>query len=131
LGTLLGIAHFRFHPGKVDEFKRLSLECVDIVKSLDTGTLRYDVYLNADHTEATVVEEYVDEQALIEHGQHIGEVLAGKVIATGDVHGELLGEASEELRARLASGPVQLFTPVLRGPASARQPSNHRGNTIG
>jgi hypothetical protein len=27
------------------------------------------------------------------------------------VHGELLGEASAELRANLADGPVQLFTP--------------------
>lgn len=33
------------------------------------------------------------------------------IIATGDVHGELLGDPSAELRAKFdADGPVQLFT---------------------
>ena len=36
------------------------------------------------------------------------------IIATGSVHGELLGSLSPELRSRFAGdGPVQLFTPWL------------------
>ncbi|WP_267237688.1 hypothetical protein [Mumia zhuanghuii] len=36
------------------------------------------------------------------------------VIATGSVHGELLGEPDAEIRGNLSDGgPVQLFTPFL------------------
>jgi hypothetical protein len=48
-------------------------------------------------------------EALIEHGQHIGE-LTEAIVATGWVSGELLGEPSAELRAQMADGPVGLFT---------------------
>lgn len=113
MSTLLGIARFTFHPGKVDEFKRLSRECMRVVKELDTGTLRYEIFLNADETEAIVIEEYVDEQALIEHSAHIGEELSNAIIATGIVYGELLGELTDPFRSQLAGGPVQPFSSFL------------------
>ena len=109
MSDLLGIARFKFHEGKLEEFKRLSAQCMEIVRT--TGTLQYDIYLNDDQTECMVVERYRDSEALIEHGEHLGD-LAGAILATVSVvHGELLGEASAELRANLAEGPVQLFTP--------------------
>jgi quinol monooxygenase YgiN len=112
VGELHGIARFRFHEGKVEEFKRLSERAMEIVRAKDTGTLRYDVYLNEDETEAIVCERYTDSQALFDHAEHLGDELMAAVLATGDVHGELLGEPSGELRAKLG-GPVQLFTPFL------------------
>jgi hypothetical protein len=33
------------------------------------------------------------------------------IVATGSVSGELLGELSPELRAKMADGEVRLFTP--------------------
>jgi hypothetical protein len=33
------------------------------------------------------------------------------ILATGSVSGEVLGEPSAELRAKLADSPVRLFTP--------------------
>ena len=33
MGELIGIARFRFHPGKVEEYKRLSTEAMDIVRA--------------------------------------------------------------------------------------------------
>lgn len=58
---LVGIARFKFHEGKVEEFKRLSARCMQIVR----------------------------------------------------VSGEVLGEPSAELRAKMAGGPVGLFTPFM------------------
>jgi hypothetical protein len=49
LGELLGIARFKFHEeGKLKEFKRLSAHCTEIVRTKDTGTLQYEIYLNDD-----------------------------------------------------------------------------------
>jgi quinol monooxygenase YgiN len=110
MSELTGIARFRFHDGRVEEFKRLSALCMEVVKAKDTGTLAYETYFNADESEAIVIERYRDSQALIEHGEHLAEFME-PIIATGTVHGELLGDPSPELRARFsADGPVQLFS---------------------
>jgi quinol monooxygenase YgiN len=113
MSELLGIARFKFHPGKVDEFKRLSAGALEIVKAQDTGTLQYDTFFNADESEAIVIERYRDSAALIEHGAHMASLME-PILATASVYGELLGDASPELRANLApedpNSPVQLFT---------------------
>jgi quinol monooxygenase YgiN len=46
VSELLGIARFTFHEGKVDDFKRLSEQCMEIVRTKDNGTLHYDIYFN-------------------------------------------------------------------------------------
>jgi quinol monooxygenase YgiN len=112
VSELQGIARFKFHQGKVEEFKRLSARCMEIVRARDTGTLQYDIYLNDDQSEAIVLERYRDSQALIEHTAHLGDVGAA-ILATGSVSGELLGEPSAELKANLAGSPVGLFSPFL------------------
>jgi hypothetical protein len=43
---LLAIARFTFHPGKLDEYKRLAAQCMEIVRTKDTGTLQYDIFFN-------------------------------------------------------------------------------------
>jgi quinol monooxygenase YgiN len=112
VSELQGIARFKFHEGKLEEFKRLSTQCIEIVRAKDTGTLQYDVYFNDDQSECVVLERYRNSEALIEHTAHLGD-LAGAILATGSVSGELLGEPSSELRAKLADSVVRLFTPYL------------------
>jgi hypothetical protein len=51
VSELQGIARFKFHEGKLDEFKRLSARAMEIARTRDTGTLQYE----------------------IEHGAHLGE----------------------------------------------------------
>ena len=112
MSELVGIARFKINEGKLEEFKRLSAEAMEIVKSKDTGTLRYDTYFNDDESECVILEIYRDSQAAMEHAEHLAE-LSGRVLETVSVvHGELLGEPNEELRAKLANTEVpQLFTP--------------------
>ena len=108
---LQAIVRFRFHDGAVDEFKRLSAECMEIVRAKDTGTLQYDTYFNDDETECIVIERFRDADALIQHGENLAHLMDA-IIATGSASGELLGEPSAELRARfVGGGPVQLFRP--------------------
>ncbi|MDX6565215.1 MAG: hypothetical protein QOE10_877 [Gaiellales bacterium] len=47
---------------------------------------------------------------VVEHGAHLGD-LETAIVATGWVSGELLGEPSAELRAKMAGSGVRLFTP--------------------
>ena len=109
MGELQGIVRFTFHPGTVEEFKRLSAECLEIVKTRDEGTLQYDTYFNADESESIVLERFRDSDALILHSQNMAPLMES-IMATGTVSGELLGDLSEELRAQMAGAPVGLFT---------------------
>jgi quinol monooxygenase YgiN len=113
LSELVGIARFTFHEGKVEEFKRLSAQCMEIVRSKDTGTVQYDIYFNDAQSECVVIERYRDSEALIEHAEHIGGYLMEAVVSTASVSGELLGDPSPELREKMAGGLVRLFRPYL------------------
>jgi quinol monooxygenase YgiN len=114
MSELLGIARFKFHEGKVAEFKRLSAQALEIVRTKDSGTLQYEVYLNDDQSECIVLERYRDSEAAIEHAANLGDLFGAVLATVSVVHGEILGEPSEELRAKLADGEVPvLFTPYL------------------
>jgi len=110
VSELQGIARFKFHEGKLEEFKRLAAQCMEIVRTKDTGTLQYDIYFNDDQSECLVHERYRDSEALMEHAAHLGD-LNEAIIATGFVFGALLGEPSEELRVMMADSKVRPFTP--------------------
>jgi quinol monooxygenase YgiN len=111
---LQAIVRFRFHDGHVEEFKRLSAQCMDIVRAKDTGTLQYDTFFNDDETECIVLERFRDSDALIQHGENLAHLMDA-IVSTGSVSGELLGDLGAELRARFGpGGPVQLFTPWAR-----------------
>jgi quinol monooxygenase YgiN len=110
VSDLQGVARFKFHKGKLEEFKRLAAQCMEIVRTKDTGTLQYEIYFNGDQSECVVLERYRDSEALIEHAVHLGD-LNEAILATGFVSGELLGEPSAELTTMMAGGEVRLFTP--------------------
>jgi quinol monooxygenase YgiN len=114
VGELWGIARFKFHEGKVEEFKRLSAQARDIVRTKDTGTLQYDLYFNEDQSECFVLERFRDSEALIEHAANLGDLTEAILATVSVVHGELLGEPNAELRARLSGVEVPvLFTPYM------------------
>lgn len=108
---LQSIVRFRFHAGQLEEFKRLSAVCLEIVRSKDPGTLQYDTFFNADESECIVLERFRDLDALLVHGANIGDDLMARIVATGDCSGELLGDVPDDVRADLADGPVQVFLP--------------------
>ena len=90
----------------------MSDQAMEIVRTKDTGTLQYDLYLNADQSECMVIERYRDSEAAMEHAANLGDLFDAVLATVSVVHGELLGEPSEELRAKLAGSDVPvLFTP--------------------
>jgi quinol monooxygenase YgiN len=111
LSELWGIARFKIHEGKLEEFKRLSAQAREIVRTKDTGTLQYDAYFNDDQSECMIIERYRDSDAAMEHAANLGDLMDAIIATVSVVHGELLGEPSAELRAKLAGSEFPaLFT---------------------
>ena len=112
MSELLGIARFKFHEGRREEYLRLSDQALDLVRRNEPGTLAYDLYLNGDQSECMFIERYRDSEAAIEHTANVGHLFASVLETVSVVHGELLGEPSEALREKLAGSDVPaLFTP--------------------
>jgi epsilon-lactone hydrolase len=120
LSEIQGIGRFKFHEGKVEEFKRLSAQSMDIVRAKDTGTLQYEIYFNDDQSECVVLERYRDSEAVIEHSAHVGD-LTEAIFATGSGSSDLLGEPSDELAAMIAGSGVRVFRPYLSLLETARR----------
>jgi quinol monooxygenase YgiN len=112
MDEIKGIARVRFHPGKVDEWKRLTNQAMEIVRTKDEGTLQYEIFFNEDETEAIVFERYRDADAALAHFANISHLME-PLMATADVTGEVLGTPSETMRAQLGASEPKLFTPWM------------------
>ena len=112
MSELLGIARFKFREGRREEYLRLSDQATEIVRAKEPGTLGYDLYLNGDQSECMIIERYRDSEAAMEHAANLGQLFDAVLATVSVVHGELLGDASADLRAKLAGSDVPvLFTP--------------------
>ena len=112
MSELWGIARFKIREGKLDEYKRLAAQANEIARTKDTGTLLYEAYWNEDQSEVMVLEKYRDSEAAMEHAENVGDLMEPILATVTVVHGELLGEPSAELRAKMAGSEVPvLFTP--------------------
>jgi quinol monooxygenase YgiN len=60
VSALRGIGRFKFRGDKLEEFKHLSAQAMEIVRAKDTGTLQYEVYFSEDQSECIVLERYRD-----------------------------------------------------------------------
>lgn len=107
-----GIARVKIHPGKLDEWKRLTQQAMEIVRTRDLGTLQYEVFFNEDESEAIVFERYRDADAALQHFANIAHLME-PLMATASVTGEILGTPNETMRAHLGGDQPKLFTPWM------------------
>jgi quinol monooxygenase YgiN len=107
-----GIARVKFFPGKLEEWKRLTREAMEIVRTRDTGTLQYEIFFNADESEAIVFERYRDADAALEHFGNIAHLMA-PLMETATITGEVLGTPNAEMRRNLTGEQPKLFEPWL------------------
>lgn len=112
MDEIKGIARAKILPGKLGEYKRLCSEAMEIVRTKDTGTLQYEIFFNADESEALVYERYRDADAAIEHFANISHLME-PLMATATVTGEVLGTPNNAMKEQLAKGGPTLFVPWL------------------
>jgi quinol monooxygenase YgiN len=110
-----GIARVKFRPGKLDDWKGLTEQAMEIVRTRDPGTLQYEVFFNEDDSEAIVFERYRDADAALAHFANISHLME-PLMATATVTGEVLGTPNETMRAQLGDGEPKLFTPWMAAP---------------
>jgi quinol monooxygenase YgiN len=113
MSRIQSIARFKIHPGKTEEFKALSADCMRLAREKDTGTIRYDIFLNDDETEAVVYEEYESSEAAMKHFENMGDNAAA-IFAIVDMEGETWGEPSGEHRKGLEQYGVRILKPYMR-----------------
>lgn len=106
-----GTARLVIREGKLEEFKRLVAEAQEIVRAKDPGTIEYNVYLNAEGTEAFVHERYRDAAAGMAHSENISELMP-KFLEVATITGEVCGNPSPELRQMLESAGVKVYSPL-------------------
>jgi quinol monooxygenase YgiN len=110
MGELQGIARLVIHPGKLDEFKRLAARCMELVRTMDTGTLQYEWFFSSDDSECLVFERYRNSGALLEHFVHLGKTMTALFeICSGS--GMICGIPSPELLKALEGSPVRIYSP--------------------
>ena len=112
MDEIKGIARVKLYPGKLEEWKRLTEQAMQIVRTKDPGTLQYEVFFNEDQTEAIVFERYRDADAALEHFANISHLME-PLMDTATVTGEVLGTPNEAMRAQLGGGEPKLFTPWM------------------
>ena len=83
-----------------------------IVRTKDRGTLQYEIFFNADESEAIVFERYRDADAALEHFANIAHLME-PLMGTATITGEVLGTPNEQMRKNLTGDQPKLFTPWL------------------
>ena len=106
---LQGIARLKIHDGKLDEFKRLAVKCMESVRTRDSGTLQYDWFFSDDHSECVVHERYRDSDALLNHAANLGHTM-DELFETCSVSGEIFGTPSPELMKALEGRNVRIYS---------------------
>jgi quinol monooxygenase YgiN len=110
MNEIQGVARLKIHDGKLEEFKRVVSQFMQVARTKDTGTLQYELYFNGDQTECLVLERYRDVPSLLQHQNNIGGLMDA-LLKTCTGSGVACGKPTPELVKALEGSPVQLFTP--------------------
>jgi len=103
-------AIMKIPKGKLEEFKELAAESIRLSKERDTGTLKYDIYINSDETECEVREEYKNSEAVLEHMVNLSETLENAFIDFPIVHVNIYGDPSPELLEAVKGIDIRVYS---------------------
>lgn len=108
-----GIARVKVPPGQARRMEAADRASHGDRPDQGPRQLQYEVFFNADESEAIVFERYRDADAAIEHFANISHLME-PLMATASVTGEVLGTPNAQMREQLADGgPPTLFTPWM------------------
>ena len=104
------LTEFIVAPGKVDEFKEIFQELLDVVKEKESETLRYLCYFDKDQNKSFLVEEYPNAAALRAHVIHVGIILPKLLKVSKITKATVLGELNPVAREALSIIGAENFT---------------------
>ena len=96
------VVRFAIHADKGDEFKRIAEDMIRLTREKDTGTVRLDIFVNDDGSEAVFYEEFVSPEARLAHLANMGDNVAA-MLAIGDMRADVwtMHEAGRSLVEQL------------------------------
>ena len=103
------LTEFTITPGKVDAFREIAQELLDIVKEKEPETLRYIWYFDKDQSKSYLVEEYPNAAALRAHATHLGVTLP-KILKISKPKFVVLGKPNLVTKEILSGFGSQNFT---------------------
>ena len=103
------LTEFTIAPGKVDAFKEIAQELLEVVKEKESETLRYQWYFDKDQSKSFLVEEYPNAGALRAHITHVGIILP-KMMKISKPKFTVLGKPNLPAREILSASGGQMFT---------------------
>jgi quinol monooxygenase YgiN len=109
MSELHAIARHKIHDGKLEEFKRVAVKCMESVRTKDSGTLQYDWFFSGDHSECVVYERYRNSDALLDHVANLGDTMHA-LLQTCSISGEIFGTPNAELMKALEGVDVRIYT---------------------
>jgi len=96
-------------PGKVDAFKEIAQELLEVVREKEPETLRYMWYFDKDQNKSYAVEEYPNAAALRAHALHLGTALP-KMLKISKPKFTVLGKPNLVVKEILSVYGAQDFT---------------------
>jgi quinol monooxygenase YgiN len=111
MAEIQSIARFKIHDGKLEDWKRLIAEAMETIRSKDSGTLQYDLFLSDDSSEGVLIERYRDSDALLEHFANLGDTMNALLQMYSSISGEILGTPRAALREAVEGADVRVYVP--------------------
>jgi quinol monooxygenase YgiN len=111
MDEIQGIARLKIRDGKLEKFKFVASQFMQVARAKDTGTLQYELYFNENQTECLVIERYRDVQALLDHHKNIGGLMGDLADACSIESSDVCATKTPELMKALNGSPVRLFSP--------------------
>lgn len=121
-GPFIFIGTHTLREGKLEDFKKACRELVEVVEANEPRLIAFNIYVNEDGTEATIVQVHPDPDSMLFHMQvareHISEAYQSVLEETRrvDVYGKLSDTVLEMIRQLAGSGvPLSVKTHHLGG----------------
>jgi len=103
------LTEFTIMPGKVDAFKEIAQELLEVVRQKEPETLRYMWYFDKDQSKSYALEEYPNAAALRAHAIHVGIALP-KMLKIAKPQFTVLGKPNIAVNEILSAYGAQNFT---------------------
>jgi quinol monooxygenase YgiN len=102
-------SEFAIAPGKIDEFKKIAQELIDVVEEKEPKTLRYQWYFNMDQSKCYLVEEYPNAAAVRIHILHAGLFVRKMLRVSKVTRFTVIGKLNRVPRKALTASGAQNF----------------------
>ena len=90
-------ARFKIQKGKLEEFKEMVNQIIEIVRENEQGTLAYNFFINEEKMECVAVETYENSDAALIHAGNVGELLSN-MMEISSLKLSIYGDINDELR---------------------------------